>query len=39
MNLTGGIHMCYIVGYKVWAAEAESRHMGGINIVWREEEG
>ena len=39
MNLTGGIHTCYSVGDKVWAAEAESRHMGGITIVWREEAG
>ena len=31
-NLTGGIHMCYIAGYKVWTAEEESR--GG--RWWRE---
>ena len=38
-NLTGGIHTRYIAGHKLWATEADSRHRGGIAIVWREEAG
>ena len=37
--MTGGIHVCYSAGYKVWVTEAENRHRGGITIVWQEEEG
>ena len=33
-KLTKGIHMCYISGYKVWTTEADSKHQGGITIVW-----
>ena len=38
-KLTGGIHTGYSSGYKLWATEAVRRHRGGIDIVWREEEG
>ena len=37
-KLTGGIHIQFSSGYKLWATEAEIRHRGGIAIVWREEE-
>ena len=38
MKLTGGIHMQRSLGYMVWETEAESRHRGGIAIVWRDAE-
>ena len=38
-KLTGGIHMGFSSGYKLWATEADRRHRGEIAIVWREEEG
>ena len=31
------IHTRYSTGYRVWVVEAESRHIGGISIVWQEE--
>ena len=36
MKLTRGIHMRRSSGYTVWETEVESRHQGGIVIVWRE---
>ena len=38
-KLTGGIHMCYSAGYRVWAMEVESHHRGGVPIIWQEEVG
>ena len=38
-KLTGGIHMQRISGYTVWDTEADSRHRGGILVVWRDAEG
>ena len=38
-NLTKGIHTHYRAFCKVWVAEAENRHRGGIIIIWREESG
>ena len=39
MKLTGRIHTWYTSGYKVWETDTESRHHGGIAIIWREEAG
>ena len=34
-RLMQGIHTCHGAGYKVWATEVESRHWGGVSVVWR----
>ena len=39
MKLTDRIHARQGEGYSVWAKEAESRHWGGVAVVWREEAG
>ena len=36
-NITRGVHTQYSAGYQVWAMEAESRHWGGIAVIWIEE--
>ena len=38
-KLTDGIHERQGEGYSVWGTEAESRHRGGIELVWREDAG
>ena len=37
--MTDGIHARQEVGYSVWVTEVESRHRGGISVVWREDAG
>ena len=38
-NITKGIHTCYGAGYSVRETQAESRHMGGAEVVWIEKVG
>ena len=38
-KLAGGIHTRRSSGYTIWVTEADSRHQGGIAIVWRDVEG
>ena len=39
MKLTHGMQTLYGVGYLLWATEGESRHHGGIAVIWQEEAG
>ena len=38
-KLNGGVHTQQNPGYTVWATEEESRHQGGVSVVWRDAEG
>ena len=38
-KITNGIHACHRVRYAIWATMAESRHLGLILVVWKENTG